>query len=183
MHTGGAQDRHSSLARECDQQRAKWLPTSCLEHRAGRHEATRINKSILTNESKHGTEVGQEHSYAHETAKRDISNQRGEHICTVKYDMFSKISSHTNDSKNHLFSHNSNGTCYDRIQHGQYHKTGISELFPTREHQPSAEGLIEQKPNSFQIAECKTNILDFVDCKQHSIDFVHHLPIITDLVG
>jgi hypothetical protein len=126
-------------------------------------------------------EVRQKHSYAHEAAKRDSSNQRGEHICTVKYDMSSKTSSHTSNSQNHLFSHNSDGTCNDRIQHGQHRKSGISELFPTRQPQPSAEGLVKQKPNSSQIAECKTNVLDFVDWKQHSVDFVHHLPIITDL--
>lgn len=150
-------------------------------HHENKHSCPMFSGTVQVTQTHY--EVRQKHSYIHEAAKRYNSNQRGEHICTVKYDVSSKISSHTSDSQNNLFSHNSDGTCNNRTQHGQHHKSGISEPFPTKQPQPSAEGLVEQKPNSSQIAECKSNVLDFVDWKQHPIDFVYHLPFVTDLIG
>jgi hypothetical protein len=55
-----------------------------------------------------------------------------------------------------LVSHNND----DNIQRNQDLESRISELFPTRQPQPSAEG--------------------FVDCKPHAVDSLYHMPIITD---
>ncbi|XP_033609965.1 uncharacterized protein LOC111871037 [Cryptotermes secundus] len=46
---------HKKWIRECDQQRAKWLPKSFFEHRDGHPRATHVNVRILASPSKHGT--------------------------------------------------------------------------------------------------------------------------------